>query len=120
MKKIAIVILLGFLNFNVASGQEKIKIEKQIDIEKSKSIKLFRFNSKNSCDQSKAVSVIYENKISTCFDYVKEIKKDNIKKIIKLLRSSASYGNEDVACFDTEQALVIYDKANVIIGYINI
>ncbi|MFL9485698.1 hypothetical protein ACI6Q2_23145 [Chitinophagaceae bacterium LWZ2-11] len=105
-----------------AFGQNAIKIDlaKQITASASHSIKLYKFNSKNKCNQSKSVSIIDGDKVSTCFDYVKTISTSNTKKIASLLRESTTYGNEDVACFDTEYGLLIFDKSNVVIGYINI
>ena len=40
----------------------------------------------------RAVSVIYENEISTCFDYLCTIESENTKKIMGLLRMPNTYG----------------------------
>ncbi len=122
MNKIIALLFFSLAAVSSVSGQGTIKISlrKQITGSASNTIKLYKFNPQNNCNQSKAVSIIYEDKISPCFDYVKTIKTGEVKKITGLLRKSTTYGGEDVACFDTEYALLIFDKSNVVIGYVNI
>lgn len=106
-------------------GQEKKAVNTKTDIQiendfkSATSFALYKFNPNNPCNQSKAVSIIKENKISECFDFIKTIKGNDVKNIIALLHNTKSYGSEDLACFDTEYSLVAFTK-NKIIGYINI
>jgi hypothetical protein len=123
MNKTLIFILVAFLRINSLSAQQetvKINLAKQITASASNTIKLYKFNPNNPCEQSKAVSIIYENKVASCFDYVKTIAVGDVKKTVSLLRTPTTYGSEDVACFDTDYALLIFDKKNVVIGYVNI
>jgi hypothetical protein len=66
------------------------------------------------------VSVIKDNQLTTCFDYVKTIDVVNTKKLISVLSVPSSYGAEDVACFTTQYGMVVLDRSGVIIGYINL
>ena len=123
MNKTLLFILIAILKINSLSAQQEaveISLAKQITASASNTIKLYKFNPANRCGQSKRLSIIYENKISTCFDYVKTIGVGDVKKIVSLLRAPATYGSEDVACFDTDYALLIFDEKNVVIGYVNI
>ncbi len=122
MNKSITILFFIFIIAGPASGQEAIKLglKKQITVSASNTIKLYKYNPQNECNQSKVVSVIYEDKLSTCFDYVKTFRMGKVKKIMKFLRALTTYGGEDVACFDTEYALLIFDKSNMAIGYINI
>jgi hypothetical protein len=83
-------------------------------------MKLYKYDEKNDCEQSKAVSVIYDNRISVCFDYVKRIEGKKVKDFINLVRNPKTYGAEDVACFDTDYSLILYNRKDEITGYINI
>jgi hypothetical protein len=122
MNKIVIIMFFSFLTNLSVCGQDTIKIGllKEIKATVNSTIRLYKFNKDKQCDQSKAVTIIYENKVSKCFDYIKTIKTDDTKKIVSLLKTPTTYGGEDVACFDTDYALLIFNKQNVIIGYIDI
>lgn len=93
-----------------------IKIEDNFD--SANSLLLYKYNPKNVCNQSKAVSVIKENKVSQCFDFVKNIDSSKTREILKILNDNSTYGNEDISCFDTDYSLVVM-KGKTIIGYIN-
>lgn len=119
--KIAVVSFLLMSNHPLlAQNMPKIRLDKQLVAKEKCTIKLYRFDPKNNCSQSKAVSIIYEGKIADCFDYVKTIEYADALNIVKLLRTPSTYGNEDVACFDTDYALLLFDKSNVVYGYVNI
>src|SRR5687767_10311631 len=94
----------------------KIKLAKHITVNESNNIKLYRFDPKNPCDQDKALSIIHEGKISSCFSYVKTINTYDTKKIITLLTSASMYGEAEAPCYDTDYALLIFNKSNVVIG----
>ena len=89
------------------------------DPEKVGQIKLYRFNKSNFCDQSKGLSIIYNNKLSPCFDYLKSLDKNRSKSIIKLLLSKKSYGEPFMVTFDTDYAITVYDNVDKLIGWIN-
>ena len=119
--KTSIVLLFLILTTLVGITQSvRIELNNELSTKSITTIKLYRFNSKNTCNQSKAVSIIFDNKISTCFDLVKTIKKENVKKIINCLRTKKTYGNGDVACFDTDYGLIMYNVKRIIVGYVNI
>lgn len=105
-----------------APGQDSLVVKpaKNITVSEASIIKLYAFNTNNGCDRSTNVSAVYENKISPCFYYVKTFEKKKVKQIINMLRSRRTYGGKEAACFDTDYALVIFDKANVVTGYVNI
>lgn len=120
MKKILILCSLLTFNSKINAQQQKVKLAKNFTQMKAASMQLFKFDTANFCDQSKAVSVVYNNKVSKCFTYLKNFKIDKVKRFIKSLRDKTTYGNEDVACFDTEYGIVFYNSYGNIIGYINI
>ncbi|MOA06986.1 hypothetical protein D3C78_1266580 [compost metagenome] len=101
------------------SNKPTVNIELRDSFKNADSLILFRFNAKNPCSQSKAVSIIKENKISECFDYVRTIQGGEVKNIINVLYDSDTYGGEEVACFDTDYSLIAVEN-DVIIGFINI
>lgn len=120
MKRILTLCVLLAVNSKINAQQEKVKLEKDFSQMKAASIQLFKFDTANFCDQSKAVSIIYDNKVSKCFTYLKSYRIGKVKKMIKLLRDKTTYGNDEVACFDTEYGIVFYNSNGSIIGYINI
>lgn len=83
-------------------------------------MKLYKYDEENDCNQSKAVSIIYNNQLSSCFNYVKTIKGKNVKDFLTLIKDPKTYGAEDVACFDTDNSLTLYNIKNEVVGYINI
>jgi hypothetical protein len=83
-------------------------------------LKLYKFNENNLCDQSKAVSIIHNNKISVCFDYIKTLKGKRVNEFIETIKDHSTYGAEDVACFDTDYSAVFYNNKDMIIGFTNI
>ncbi|WP_426792352.1 hypothetical protein [Sphingobacterium sp. WOUb80] len=95
-----------------------INIAKKIDINQIIKIELYRFNSKRSCNQSKAISIIYNNRIAPCFNYIRTIKDKD--KFLKIITDHHTYGAEDVACFDTDYSVLLYGSKGDIMGYINI
>ncbi|MGR3854037.1 hypothetical protein [Chryseobacterium indologenes] len=97
-----------------------INIGKEISIIDTDYMKLYKYDETNECEQSKAVSVIYDNRISVCFDYVRRIEGEKVKDFINLVRNPKTYGAEDVACFDTDYSLILYNSKDEITGYINI
>jgi hypothetical protein len=98
----------------------KLKLSEVLVAKKGSIVKLYKFNHQNPCNQSKAVSVVFEDKISTCFDYIKVLSTPDVKKVVQLLKSSKTYGGEDVSCFDTDYALIFFDKSNFVYAYVNI
>ena len=98
----------------------RIKLNTAIISDSISYLKLYRFNETNLCDQSKAVSIIYNNNISTCFDYVKTLKEKKVNEFIEIIKNHKTYGAEDVACFDAEYSAVFYNNEDIIIGYTNI
>jgi hypothetical protein len=120
MKVSVIVSFLLLLNIAGTAQNVKIELSKNLSSKNVALIKLYKFNSKNSCNQSKAVSVIFDNQISECFDYVKTIKGGSIKKIMTCLHNKKTYGGEDVACFDVDYGIIAYNAKGVIIGFVNI
>jgi len=97
-----------------------IKLAKTVDTNSVQSIKLYKFNPDNSCNQSKGVSIVFNNKLSSCFDFVKNIAPGKVKSIVSLVTSAKSYGGEDVACFTTNYSLLLLNSNNVVTGYIDI
>ncbi|WP_343686117.1 hypothetical protein [Chryseobacterium gleum] len=83
-------------------------------------MKLYKFNEQNYCNQNKAVSVIYDNQLSSCFDYVKTINGKDIDDFLGTIKNPKTYGGEDVACFDTDYSLILYNIKDEVVGYINI
>jgi len=116
--------MIGFIltYCSFVSGQNTVKIElgKDVSSKTCQLIKLFKYNPKNFCDQSKGVSIVFDNKISPCFDHIKTFDTRQSKKIVGLLRSVRTYGSYDAPCFDTDYALMIYNKSNKIVGHIEI
>lgn len=120
MKRILILCVLIVFYSNINAQQQKIKLAKYFSQMKAASMRLFKFDTANFCDQSKAVSVVYDNKVSQCFTYLKSFKIDKVKRLIKSLSDKTTYGNGDVACFDTEYGIVFYNSYGSIVGYVNI
>lgn len=83
-------------------------------------IKVYKYDSKNDCEQSKAVSIVYNNHLSSCFNYLKTFKNKDVKDFIIIIKDPKTYGAEDIACFDTDYALLLYNKKNEVVAYINI
>lgn len=120
MKSILILCSLLAFNSKINAQQPIIKLAKDYSQMKAASMRLFKFDTANICDQSKAVSVVYNNKVSKCFTHLKSFKVDKVKRFIKSLRDKATYGNDDVACFDTDYGVVFYNSYGSIVGYVNI
>jgi hypothetical protein len=124
MKKI-IIVLFYWISLISCNAQELKTNNHVIDIRIEENIKsatsliLYKFNPKNPCSQSKAVSIIKEDKISECFDYVTTFNGNEVKDILYILYDTNTYGAEDVACFDTEYSLLAIND-NKVIGFINI
>jgi hypothetical protein len=123
---LALFTLISFQSCISQNEKKEKNLEKSkliIDIKKeftsAEYLLLYKFDSTNNCDQSKAVSIVKNNRISICFDYVKKIEDSNVKKILNLLHSKSTYGKEDAPCFDTDYALIAIKEENII-GYINI
>lgn len=110
-----------------AFGQDApvVKLSKQIKASSASVVKLygyFDYHYKNvkGCDQSKNASIVQDNKISPCFNYLKTFEKEDAKKIIHFLNAPSTYGAPvDAACFETHYALLVLDK-DVVTGYVNI
>lgn len=127
--KIKILISLLSLFFFQLCNKQNVKITKTTkqnlpiaigdDFKSATSLLLYKFNEKKMCDQSKAVSIIMDNKISQCFDLIKNINGLKTKEILNILHDKNTYGSEDAACFDTDYSLVVMN-GKTIIGYINI
>lgn len=97
-----------------------INISTEINFKKVGYMELYKINLTKGCDQSKAVSIVYQNKIAKCFDYMKTIKGREKDNFIRIIRDYHTYGGDDVACFDTDYGLLLYGYQNEIVGYINI
>ncbi|MGE8421897.1 MULTISPECIES: hypothetical protein [Sphingobacterium] len=95
-----------------------INIAKKLDINQVIKIELYRFNPKKKSNQSKAISIVYNNRIAPCFDYIRTIKDKD--KFIKIITDHHTYGSEDIACFDTGYSVLLYGNKDDIVGYINI
>ena len=122
----SILFTICFTAAMLCNGQEK-KIEKsnnyiQIkdDFKSATLFALYKFNPLKNCNQTREVSIIKENRISKCFDYIRIIKGNDVKNILEFLYDSNNYGGEEVPCFDTSYSLLAYSSNNKIIGYINI
>lgn len=110
-----------------AFGQDAptISLSKQIKVSPASVVKVygyFDYYYKNAkgCDQSKKASIIQNNEISPCFQYLKSFEKDDAKKIINLLRDRNTYeGPIERPCSETHYALLILNN-NVVTGYVNI
>jgi len=98
----------------------KLGLGAAISLDQISSMKLYKFDPKNHCNQSKALRIVYEDSISKCFDFVRNIGKVSGKKIVALLNLKSTFGNENYACFDTSYALIVYDIHECIIGYIHL
>lgn len=122
MKKLALCISFCFLAITNVVGQEKLNFHpgNDISINDSNTIKLYKWMEGNPCNQSKAVSIVYQDEISTSFDYVRTISTEDTKKIMTLLHQPSTYGNKNVTCSDTDYALLVYNKEDILIAYINI
>lgn len=123
MNKIILVFFLVTISNQKIFSQlssDSIKISKNLVIGNVEFMKLYVDSNKRECDQKKAISIIFNDKISSCFDYVKSFSKGDCHKILKHINTSSTYGGEDVACFETDYALLLYNKQKTIIGYINI
>lgn len=83
-------------------------------------MKLYKYDEKNDCEQSKAVSIIYNKQLSVCFDYIKIIKGKDMVDFLTTVKNPKTYGAEDVACFNTDYSVILYNKKNEVIGYINV
>ena len=124
MKRIFVLTICFFFVIS-CKGQEKEALSTKSDIQikddfkSANSFTLYKYNPNNPCNQSKAVSILKENYISECFDFIKTISGDEVSSIIDLIHNTKSYGSQDLACFDTEYSLVALSN-NKIIGYINI
>lgn len=113
---------------NISSKKEIIKKRDNITINIGKDItatdtdymKLYKYNEQNDCDQSKGVSVVYNGQLSPCFDYINTIKGKDMISFLTTIKNPKTYGAEDVACFDTNYSLILYNKKNEVIGYVNI
>ncbi|SIN86804.1 hypothetical protein [Chitinophaga niabensis] len=105
-----------------ASGQETIvfKPAENLTVSNVSAIKLYAYDINKGCDRATPVSLIDNDKVTPCSRYVKTFEKEKVKQIIKLLRSEATYGGEPAACFETNYSLMMLDKANVVIGYVDI
>jgi hypothetical protein len=111
-------VILKYEKNGVKENHPVINIAKKLDISQIFKIELYRFNSKKECNQSKAISIIYDHRIAPCFDYIRSIKDKD--KFIKIITDHHTYGAEDVACFDTDYAVLLYGSKGDIVGYINI
>ena len=98
----------------------KLDLGAAISLNQISLMKLYKFDPKNHCNQSKALRIVYEDSISKCFDFVRNIGKVSYKKIVALLNLKSTFGNENYACFDTNYALIVYDIHECIIGYIHL
>lgn len=116
---LALLIVYSCICHGQINKWEKLNINLTEKIKAADSIVLFKFNSDNLCDQSKAVSIIKNNEISKCFDYIKTIKGKAVSNFINLLHTKTTYGGGNVACFDTDYSVILI-KNNSIIAYINI
>jgi hypothetical protein len=120
MKKILILSISFALHTRIHAQQSTVNIAKYFSQMNAVSMRLFKFDRSNDCDQSKAVSILYENKVSKCFTYLEDFKVDKVDTITASLMDTATYGNVDMACFDTDYGMVFYDSRETIVGYINI
>jgi hypothetical protein len=103
-------------------GQEKLKlnINNELSIKDIHYIRLFKYDINNYCNQSRAIKIIHNDSISPCFDFVKKIDATTSKNIFSLLNKKSTYGNENMACFDTDYAMIVYDKSDAIIGTVQL
>lgn len=83
-------------------------------------MKLYKYDARNDCEQSKAVSIIYNEQLSVCFNYIRIIKGKKMVDFLATIKNIETYGAEDVACFNTDYSIILYNKKNEVIGYINI
>lgn len=82
-------------------------------------LRLYKYNPTNDCNQSKAISIVKDNKITPCFDYIRDFNDSEKELFISLIQNPDTYGNEDVACFDTEYSVLAIDSATIV-GFVNI
>jgi len=103
---------------NAKTEKQEFSIKINDNFNSASSLLLYKFNPNNFCDQSKAVSIIKNNRISQCFDFVKTFNGTKVKEILNLLNNEDTYGNEDVACFHTDYSLIVMN-GKTIVGYVN-
>ena len=82
-------------------------------------LRLYKYNPTNNCNQSKAISIVKDNKITPCFDYIRDFNDSEKVLFISLIQNPDTYGNEDVACFHIEYSVLAMDSATIV-GFINI
>lgn len=118
MNKIILCLLLSI----PALGQDTIvfKRAESLTVSNVNTIRLYAYDINKGCDRATSVSVIDVNKVSPCFRYIKTFDKKKVKEIIKLLRSKATYGGTRVRVFETNYSLIMLNKKNVAIGYVDI
>lgn len=68
----------------------------------------------------RAGSSLYNGKLSRCFDYVRNISPDTAQRIVKLIRTPATYGGGYLFCFYTDYALLIINAENEVCGYVSV
>lgn len=96
------------------------KLDKELVFRKGYTMKLYKLNSHNPCEQEKAVAIVYNGKLSSCFDYVRNISSDTAQRIVKLIRTPATYGGGYPFCFYTDYALLITNAKNEVCGYVSV
>jgi hypothetical protein len=119
-------LILSLLFYIPVFGQDApvIKLSKKIKASPTSVVKVygyFDYHYKNvkGCDSSKTASIIQNNKISPCFQYLRSFEKNDAKKIINLLNDRSTYeGAIDKPCLETHYALLILNN-NVVTGYVN-
>lgn len=53
-------------------------------------MKLYKYNEQNNCNQNKAVSVIYDNQLFSCFDYVKTTNGKDVEDFLGTIKNPKS------------------------------
>lgn len=120
-------IILSLLFSLPAFGQDTttVRLSKQIKASPATVVKVYgyfdyHYQNVKGCDQSKTASIVQNNKVSPCFQYLRSFEKDNAKKIINLLRNRNTYENAvEKPCLETHYALLILEN-NIVTGYVNI
>ncbi len=122
MKTRLFIIFLTAANYLSATAQPSLKqqLDKELVFGEGYTMKLYKLNTGNLCEQEKAVAIMYNGRLSSCFDYVRSISPDTARKIIKLIRTPATYGGGYPFCFNTDYALLITNAKNEVCSYVSV
>ncbi|MEZ2440254.1 hypothetical protein AB6805_00930 [Chitinophaga sp. RCC_12] len=122
MKACLFTIFLTMATSLAAVAQESLieNLDKELIFRKEYTMKLYKFNVGHSCDQVKGETIMYDGKLSRCFDYIRDISPDTAQQVVRLMKSPDTYGNGYSACFFTEYALLIINTKSEVHSYVSL